>query len=320
MDVPLSRHAPLLLVATLAALALAACGEREQVRTSADVDTAAPADAATPAGADSLSIADVGLQTPESVLYDADADVYLVSNIDGDPVAHDGNGFISRLRPDGSVETLKWVDGGAGATLNAPKGMALKGDTLFVADIDTIRAFDRTSGQALGAIGVPGATFLNDLAVGGDGTLYATDSGLKEGLQPSGSDAVYRVRDARAEAIARGDSLHHPNGIIVTSDGVLMVPFGGNAVYRIRQGAPPTTVTTLPAGQLDGIVRMPDGTLLVSSWEAGAVYRVPPDTAAAPSVAVSGVTSPADIGWDSRRGRLLVPLFNENRVEVRTVR
>ena len=47
----------------------------------------------------------------------------------------DGNGFISRLRPDGTVLTLKWIDGNKeGVTLNAPKGMALHGDRLYVTE------------------------------------------------------------------------------------------------------------------------------------------------------------------------------------------
>ena len=62
-------------------------------------------------------------------------------------------------------------------TLNAPKGMALRGDTLFVADIDILRMFNRRTGAPLGGVDVAerGATFLNDVAVGPDGSLYITD-------------------------------------------------------------------------------------------------------------------------------------------------
>ncbi|MGH2396883.1 MAG: hypothetical protein ACRDFW_07825 [bacterium] len=57
-----------------------------------------------------------GFQTPESVLYDSRADVYLVSNINGPAVprnvfAVDGNGFVSRVSPSGKVLGLKWIDG-----------------------------------------------------------------------------------------------------------------------------------------------------------------------------------------------------------------
>ena len=70
-----------------------------------------------------IEVADIGLATPESVEYYAKEDVYLVTNINGSPFAADGNGFISKLKPDGSVVDLKWIDGTKpGVTLNAPKG------------------------------------------------------------------------------------------------------------------------------------------------------------------------------------------------------
>ncbi|HEB52872.1 MAG TPA: hypothetical protein ENI87_06430, partial [bacterium] len=92
----------------------------------------------------------VTLATPESVLYDPASDVWLVSNIAGEPLAKDGNGFIARVSPDdGSARA--WIEGGRnGVTLHAPKGMALLGDDLWVADIDVVRRFDRRSGAPRG--------------------------------------------------------------------------------------------------------------------------------------------------------------------------
>ena len=49
--------------------------------------------------------------------------MYFVANINGNSLAKDGNGFISRLTRDGKVESLKFIAGGrGGVTLNAPKG------------------------------------------------------------------------------------------------------------------------------------------------------------------------------------------------------
>jgi predicted small lipoprotein YifL len=91
-----------------------------------------------------LRIEGVGFATPESVLYDPAADVYLVANINGSPSDEDDNGFISRLSPDGTLIELLWIDGqDEGVTLDAPKGMAIIGDTLYVADISRVRSFDR---------------------------------------------------------------------------------------------------------------------------------------------------------------------------------
>jgi len=303
----------------LLALLPAACADRTADETAEPVDLTSGDTAAV--AADSISVANAGLATPESVLHDRTGDIYLVSNISGAPLERDGDGFITRLAPDGSVLQARFIDGATeGVTLNAPKGMALKGDTLFVADIDVVRAFDRSSGASLGERAVAGAAFLNDLALGPDGTLYVTDTGVGADFQSVGKEAVYRFGPDGAEAVATGNELSGPNGIVATADALVMVGFGGAAVYRIPlDGGAPETLATLPAGQLDGIVRWDDGTLLVSSWEAGAIYRVSADGQNI-EIAVENVPAPADIGWDVERGRLLIPLFQANRVEIRTLR
>ncbi|HEX6911535.1 MAG TPA: hypothetical protein VF142_14125, partial [Longimicrobium sp.] len=118
-----------------------------------------------------------GFAEPESVLHDSVADVYLVSNVVHGPIDRDNNGFISRVSPDGRVLAAKWIEGAQrGAVLHAPKGTGIVGDTLYVADIDVVRRFHRTTGAPLGEIAIPRATFLNDVAVGADGSVYVTDS------------------------------------------------------------------------------------------------------------------------------------------------
>ncbi|HEX6308637.1 MAG TPA: SMP-30/gluconolactonase/LRE family protein [Longimicrobiales bacterium] len=299
-------------------LLLPACADTETDTSAIPADTGAAA----VAEAAPTSIADIGLQTPESVLYDERADLYLISNINGEPVGRDDNGFISRVRPSGEVEQLKWIDGASeSVTLNAPKGMALRGDTLFVADIDSVRAFHRTSGAPLGARGVSGvSSFLNDLAVGPDGTLYVTDTGMDAAFSPTGTDAVHRFTESGSEPIATAPQVTSPNGILVTEGGLIVVGFGGNAVQRFPlngAGGGPEQVAQLPAGQLDGVVRTSDGSLLVSSWEAQAIFRIAPDGQV--SAVVENVEAPADIGYDSRRHRVLIPLFSGNRIEIRDV-
>ena len=258
-----------------------------------------------------------GFQTPESVLHDPADDVYLVSNINGNPTATDNNGFISRLSPQGRVQDLRWIAGGSGGvTLNAPKGMAIAGDVLYVADITAVRLFDRRSGRARGSISIPGSTFLNDVAAGPDGTVYVTDSGLKPDFSPSGTDAVYRLAGGRAEPVAKSPELHTPNGVAVLREGVLVVvtftPQG--ETYQLTAGGRKQAVRTLPAGQLDGVVVLPGGELLVSSWAASAIFRV--GTTGQAEQVVRGVKAPADIGYDARRRRVLIPLFQDNQVRI----
>ncbi len=266
----------------------------------------------------SISVADVGFSTPESVLHDEAADLYLVSNINGTPTDKDSNGFISRVEPDGSVAELKWIDGEApGVTLHAPKGMALANGNLYVADIDCLRSFDQVSGEPSGEICVDGATFLNDVAAGLDGSVLFTDSGLDPSFAPSGTDAVYRLAGTELLSVLAHPNLGAPNGIVATSDGVFVVTFMSGEVFRIRPTVAPTPIVAPSQMQLDGIVVLPNGRMLMSSWGDSCIYELSPsgDT----QCIISDVAAPADIGADAGRNRVLIPLFNDDAVLIQTI-
>ena len=266
-----------------------------------------------------ITIANVGFETPESVLHEPTGDVYLVSNINGDPFAEDGNGFISRLSPDGEVVDLHWIDGAdAGVTLNAPKGMAISGSSLFVSDIDCVRIFDVTAGTPTGEVCVPEATFLNDVAADEYGTLWVTDSGFLPGFERSGTDAVYRMApDGRMNAIVEGDFLGAPNGVAVGGRGIFVVTFGSGEVFTVTVDGERTPVLPASERQLDGVEFVRDGGFMFSSWGESAVFRVGP-TGAIRKI-VEDVDAPADIGYDAERHRVLVPLFNANEVWIQAL-
>src|SRR5262245_27427049 len=121
---PLTSFTPL----ALAALALAdgCAGDRKETATadSATADTGAAVAAATPTARPAGTVKD--LKNPESVRWDPELRVWFVSNINGESEAKDNNGFISRLKADGSVDSLQFIAGGRNkVTLNAPKGMAI---------------------------------------------------------------------------------------------------------------------------------------------------------------------------------------------------
>ncbi len=268
-----------------------------------------------------IVVAEAGFLTPESVLHDSVADVYLVTNINGSPLATDDNGFISRLTPDGAVQALRWIDGATEPVrLDAPKGMGIRGDSLFVSDITAVRIFHRVSGEPMGSWPVRGATFLNDIAVGPDGTVYVTDTGLRAGADgafaESGTDALYRFRaDGTPEQLTAGTTLGRPNGITVGPERITLVSFGSGAVFLIDPETGQTSgLPSPPSGQLDGVTRTETGATLISSWEGQAVYRSV--AGGQYEVVVDSVEAPADIGYDTRRRRVLIPLFLANRVEL----
>ena len=300
-------------------LAEIACRAREMTQPGAPEVAAAP----TPDPTAPIVVSDAGLATPESVLYDAEADVYLVSNINGGPADADGNGFISRVDPAGRVLELKWIDGAkAEQGLDAPKGMAFSDGVLYVADLTSVKTFDRATGKSTGKITIPGTTFLNDIAVAPDGTIYVSDSGLAagaSGLVPNGSDAIYRIDkgEKKAVRVIKDKGLDNPNGLLADDEGVWVVTFGSNQLYRVSREGRKEAGENLPTGQLDGIVRVSDGSVLVSSWQGSSILRGSPGAGFLSTI--SGVASPADIGYDSKRRRVLIPLFMGDAVEIRSL-
>jgi sugar lactone lactonase YvrE len=273
-------------------------------------DASKTASSGTPVKAASVG----GFLTPESVKWDSAQDVYFVSNINGAPNAKDGNGYISRLGPAGMVTDSAFIKG-----LNAPKGMALVHDTLWVADIDQLRAFDARTAAPVATLPVPGAIFLNDIAAAPDGSLYVTDTAIRfgpKGVEHPGTDQIFRIAPDRKVSVAiKSDSLGRPNGI--TWDGAnqrfIVVSFGANSVLAWKPGETAVTRLFTGPGQFDGVEITRDGAIWVTSWADSSVYRY---ANAQGTKAIKGVPSPADIGYDVRRNRLLVPIFTGNRVEV----
>jgi sugar lactone lactonase YvrE len=258
-----------------------------------------------------------GIATPESVLWDEANDRYLVSNINGGPTDIDNNGYITELSPDGKVVKPKFIAGGVDKVkLDAPKGTGIAGGILYVSDVSVVRKFDAKTGAPNGEIAVPGATFLNDIAVAKDGRVFVSDSGVKataKGFEPTGTDAVYVIDKGKLKTVAKNKDLGGPNGLLVVDKGVLVVNFGNNELYRLDDKGVKQDVTKLPGGTLDGIVQVGDQ-LLVTSWQTSTIYRGTLGGTFEP--AFTGLKGPADIGFDSKRKRVLVPRFLESAIEV----
>ena len=262
-------------------------------------------------------IADVGFATPESVEHYVAEDVYLVTNINGSPIEADGNGFISKIKPDGSVIDLKWIDGAKnGVHLDAPKGAAIKNNVLYVADLNHVHVFELPSGEQQASIDIKGSTFLNGITPGAGNFLYVTDSGLQageDGLAPSGTDAIYKVwTDGQYELIVKDANMGHPNGILVHDNEILVVTFGSGEVFRTDDTGERQAMPAPPKGNLDGLLRLDDGRLLISSWGESAVYVMDKDKTY--KIFAGSIDAPADMGLDTKRNRVLVPLFKQNKV------
>lgn len=303
----------------LAALPLAtACdqGAREEPESEmVPLETAGPAFTRT--------LSDVGFATPESALHDPVADVYLVANINGNAAEEDGNGFISRVSPSGEVSELKWIDGAApGVILHAPKGMAIVADTLFVTDIDCIRRFHRVTGEPLQELCLENATFLNDLTSTRRGDLYFSDSGTA-----GAPGAVYFLRQTADVpqkvvladgTVLEGEELGGANGVFADRRGLYVATFGSGELFHVTPEGERLQMMGPSEMRLDGIVSLEERGFLFSSWGDSTVYWIQAGGTVTPLI--EDLESPADIGYDAERNRVLIPLFLSDRLMLLEVR
>jgi len=257
-----------------------------------------------------------GFRQPESVRYDSALDLYFVSNINGDATARDDNGFISRLRPDGTIDSLAFIAGGrGGVTLNAPKGLEITGDTLWVADIDVLRGFDKRTGAPVATIDLKplGAEFLNDVATAPGGALYITDTGPGTRSDAKRGNRVFKVAGRRASVALHSDSLGSPNGIAwdARNKRFIIVQWRGSRILAWHPGDPQPRTIGFGAEQMDGVQALADGRLIVTSWAQHALLI----HFGAEEYTVRGFSAPADFGVDTRRSRLAIPILDQDRVE-----
>jgi sugar lactone lactonase YvrE len=183
--------------------------------------------------------------------------------------------------------------------------------SLYVADIDTIRWFDMSSGEPRGAVPVDGATSFNDIEVAEDGTIYATQTGTMDGTVPQ---RVYRIgADGRQSIFLEGDAINRPNGIAFDPDGnIVIVNIGDDSVLTFSSdGELLRTEHSADPGS-DGLVILPDGTKYVSSVRQGTISRI---VVGKPAERIaSGIPSAASICHDPSRNRLIVPMNNGNAI------
>ncbi len=241
---------------------------------------------------------DAVFMTPESVLYDAGREVLYVANVNGGFDTRDGNGFISRLGLDGTVLELEWATG-----LNAPKGMAIQGGRLYVADLNELVEIDLASGAIVGKHSEPGAQFFNDVALDARGRLFVTDTFAQRVYTLTDAGLAVWLEDARFAGL---------NGLWVERDRLLTGSFQSGALYAVSLDGKAISVAGEGFGAQDGVVAVGRRGYLVSNFQ-GEVYWT--TLKAAPvrllDTRAQGRNA-ADIGYAARHRLLLVPTFSGN--------
>jgi WD40 repeat protein len=204
------------------------------------------------------------------------------------------------LDVDGNVKALEWVSG-----LNGPKGMGIFGEKLFVTDIDQLVVIDIQKAEIMERIPVEGASFLNDISIDKDGTVYFSDSD---------SGRIWKYKGGQMEAwITEG--LDRPNGLFVEDSRVLLTCSGSSDMKVIDKATGDFKTVTTDIGHGDGVEYTgKEGFYIVSSW-AGEVFLVLPDYSRISLLKTSEQNiNSADIGFYREKQVVYVPTFFDNRV------
>lgn len=241
----------------------------------------------------------------ESCTFDPERNLILAMNAGVAQELQENDGYVSLINPDGSVHTTKWIGATRdGLTLNQPLGSAIRNGLLYTVDTGVVRTFDLATGEPRDNFPVPGATFLNGIAVTEGGTVYATNS-----LDPE--QVVELTPDGQASVLVDGAPLAVPNGIAIDQDGnIVVVNIGDNAVLTFDPDGELVRTERAAEGGNDGVVVLEDGTKYVSSVRFGSVSRIRPGQSA--EVIAAGIPSAASMCYDSVQHQLVIPMNDNN--------
>ncbi|MBL7021142.1 MAG: SdiA-regulated domain-containing protein [Nitrospinaceae bacterium] len=248
-----------------------------------------------------------GLKTPQSFIVDPGLGNYFISNINGNPVSRDNNGFIVKL--DASGKPLFFIRGGSPQiTLHAPDGLALKGNSLYVADIDSVRWFDKNNGKPRGHIDLTGIGVkrLSGLAFDGEGNLYVSDVL---------ANAIYKIateNDHRISVFSKDNRLGNPIGMVYDSvrQRLIVVTRATGKILGIGMNGKITPVIKKIFKNLHGIAWGKEGDLLISDETAGKIYRIKKFSRT--EIVRENILTPAGISFDYARNLILVPSSKGN--------
>lgn len=243
-----------------------------------------------------------GLKTPESVVQAKDGRIF-VSEIN--EFGKDGDGQISVIGLDGKVSVYA-------SGLDDPKGLAIIGENLYVADKTKVLKVtpDGKSSVFVAPDQFTSAPiFLNDIEADLQGNLYVSDSG--DILGKGGGGAIYKISpDAKVKLLINDQQdprIKGPNGLLADDTGnfLLEVDFVSGVLYNLNTATGQLTDVAEGFGGGDGVVHHSNGTMYLSDWRNGKIFSV--NTKGDVTLVKDGYKASADIAITKDEKYLLVP-------------
>lgn len=251
-----------------------------------------------------------GFSNPESVVYDKKNNVLYVSNVNGQANDKDGNGFISRVSLDGTMIKKDWVTG-----LDAPKGLALHGEKLYTADIDTLVEIDIPSATVTNRYKVEDAVFLNDVAASNSGEIFVSDMMMNR---------IHSLKEGNFSVWLETSALLSPNGLHVDGESLVVGAWGvrtegfttetpGHLLrVMLRDKSISNVGDGTPLGNLDGVEADLDGDYYVTDWVAGKLFHV--DRKGNADLMLTLEQGMADHEFIAEKDQILLPMMMGNKL------
>lgn len=244
------------------------------------------------------------LKVPESVILDTKRNVLYAANINGKPLDKDSNGFISILDLNGEIKSLKFSQG-----FNAPKGMAIYDNKLFVSDIDTLKVVKLKNGKILNFYKIKEAKFLNDVAITDNGTIFVSDYSEE-------NKGVYKIANHKVEKWLDEKALHNqrPNGLWIKGND-LVVGTKNGTIFKVNLESKQTEIfkENIGTNGIDGILPFDKNRYITSDW-AGRVFISDKNKSKKILDNADKKINAADIWYDEKSKRLYIPTFFDNRI------
>ena len=230
---------------------------------------------------------------PESVVFDAHHNRYLVSN--------KGDGKIIQVAANGDKRVFN-------AERRSCRGLHIVGNRLYAACNAGLAVIDLQTGKTITVVAIPGRRFLNDVAADAAGDLYVTDTG---------ANRIFRIRQRdHAVSTFAHKGISHPNGILFDARNKRFLvcswePHPCIWAVRLADGAVKTLIKP-PFANLDGLAADAEGRIYVSSGATGKVYRYDAAFRKPPVVIARGHAAPADIFINKQKHVLVIPNFGSH--------
>jgi hypothetical protein len=259
------------------------------------------------------------LANPESAVYDATNNVFYVSNVQGEAATKDNQGYISKISPEGVMLEQNWL-----FNLNAPKGMAVVGDKLYVADIDTLRIISISGRVISNSLKIEGATFLNDVTADAQGNVYISDTNTST-LSRLDADTL-----KLSSWLQDAANLPGLNGLLAEKDRLVVVTTvaktGEGLLKAIDLGTKNITIiaTVVPRGlfpkntSLDGVTGDGQGGYYVTDYPNNKGFQVKADGSVTEILAGQLAGNPADLIYVPTKRWLLIPLMGASALKIFT--